>query len=445
MTSFRLMGAVGWLVLLDLGACSRVDRQQAVATGNSATTLPSAMVGPGAATSLGPALTASGGLSAGASAPPPAASLLSTHAAASSSAAPSSPPATSLPAADAGLVPEASGAASMDPTTPAAPRLRFVGRFAQDSEQGQHFAWSGSGVVAAFEGQSVSVTLEDGGSNQFTVLIDGQLGTPLKTEAGAHSYVLAENLGPGSHQVELYRRTEASFGVSQFRGFDFGANGKLVAESAPSSRRIEVIGDSISCGYGNEGETATCGFSADTENHYQTYGAIAARALDAEIVTIAWSGKGIVNNYGEDVADPLPALYDRTLPGDASSQWDFSVAPDAVVINLGTNDFSTDGDPSPELFRDSYIAFLEHLRAVYPQATLIGTVGPMLSGADLEAARAGIAAAVDARQAAGDAQVRVWELDIPNDSPGCDYHPDVNTHQAMATALVAELKAALSW
>jgi lysophospholipase L1-like esterase len=440
MKAFRLVGVGGWLALLGLGACDRVVREQAAATGSSGVSASASAPPP--ATSL-PSTAA---LSSGASASvPPASSLLPTTAAVSSSATPSSPPATSLPAADAGLPPEASGAASIDATSPAEPRLRFVGRFAEDSAQGPHFAWSGSGVVAAFEGESVSVTLEDSGSNQFTVLIDGQLGTPLKTQAGARSYVLAENLAPGSHQVELYRRTEASFGVSQFRGFDFGANGKLAPESAPPTRRIEVIGDSISCGYGNEGETATCSFSADTENHYQTYGAIAARSLDAEIVTIAWSGKGIVNNYGEDVTDPLPALYDRTLPGDASSQWDFSVAPDAVVINLGTNDFSTDGDPSPELFRDRYIAFLEHLRAVYPEATLIGTVGPMLSGADLDAARAGIAAAVAERQSAGDAQVRVWEIDIPNDSPGCDYHPDVNTHQAMATALVAELKDALGW
>jgi lysophospholipase L1-like esterase len=206
-----------------------------------------------------------------------------------------------------------------------------------------------------------------------------------------------------------------------------------------------VIGDSITCGYGNEGPNMDCHYSPDTENHSLSYSAVAARALAAELVTIAWSGKGIVYNYDTDTNDPLPALYDRTIPNEADSTWDFSVLPDAVLINLGTNDFSTDGDPSPELFHERYTAFLEHIRAKYADALILCTVGPMLSGDDLVAARSGIAAAVQARNDAGDQQVQAWELNIANDAPGCDWHPSVATHQAMADALVAKLTTELDW
>jgi hypothetical protein len=87
------------------------------------------------------------------------------------------------------------------------------------------------------------------------------------------------------------------------------------------------------------------------------------------------------------------------------------------------------------------LELLEHLRDVYPEASILCTVGPLLGGADLDAARAGIAQAVTTRNAAGDAKVEHWEMNIPNDNPGCDYHPSLATHQAMAEALIDELVA----
>ncbi len=341
-------------------------------------------------------------------------------------------------------MPEGAGGSATDPDQSEA-AVHYVGRFDQTDAEAMRFEWSGSGVVAAFQGTSVSVNLEDTGSNEFTVVVDGELQDKLVADAGENTYALAAGLADGEHIVEVYRRTEASFGPSTFLGFDFGADGALLPPPPPPAYKLEVIGDSISCGYGNEGDSATCGFSADTENHYMTYGAIAARALDAEVVTIAWSGKGIVYNYGEDTNDPLPALYDRILPSSSSAAWDFSVQPDAVVINLGTNDFSTDGDPSPDLFAGEYESFLSHLREVYPDTFILCTVGNLLNGDDLAAARAGIATAVAARNAAGDAQVEAWEMNVPNDDPGCDYHPSVPTHEAMADALVSELQSRLGW
>ncbi|HEU5076260.1 MAG TPA: SGNH/GDSL hydrolase family protein, partial [Polyangiaceae bacterium] len=307
------------------------------------------------------------------------------------------------------------------------------------------FAWSGSGLVAAFEGTEVSVSLNDASENQFTVVLDGQVLPKLAVQAGTHDYLLADSLAPGAHVLELYRRTEASFGVTQFLGLDFGADGRLLEPPAPPARLLEVIGDSITCGYGNEGTTPTCGFSADTENHFLTYGALAARELGADVITVAWSGKGVIYNYADDKTDPLPALYGRTLPGDATSEYDFARIPDAVVINLGTNDFSTDGDPTPEVFQAAYLDLLARIRGEYPNAFLLCTVGPLLSGDDLAAARAGIAGAVATLQNQGDLRVKSWEMNLGNDAPGCDYHPSLGTHEAMAAALVAELRTDLGW
>ncbi len=79
-----------------------------------------------------------------------------------------------------------------------------------------------------------------------------------------------------THSVVLRKRTEALFGVVTFHGFAVaGDDGErffvpavkaaMRPKKALESRRIEFVGDSISCGYGIEGHPP-CPFTAATEN-----------------------------------------------------------------------------------------------------------------------------------------------------------------------------------
>lgn len=325
----------------------------------------------------------------------------------------------------------------------ATPEVAFVGRVDRSEAGVVKFAWSGSAIRFRFEGTEATVSLDDNG-RFFTVVVDGQLGPTLATSSGPGSYKVASDLAPGEHEVSLYRRTEASFGPTRFLGLDLGA-GKLLAPPKAASRRIEIIGDSITCGYGNEGPDQFCNFSADTENHYLTYGSIAARNLGADLITVAWSGKGVIYNYDNDKNDPLPALYDRTLPADPGSAWDFSWQPDAVVINLGTNDFSTDGDPSEGEFAGAYEALLVRLREKYPSAFILALVPTLLSGNDLAQAEAYVNKAVSARQGAGDKNVEAYSMAVQSDGWGCDWHPSLKTHANMGESLTAVLKDRMAW
>ncbi|WP_434426759.1 SGNH/GDSL hydrolase family protein [Nannocystis pusilla] len=320
------------------------------------------------------------------------------------------------------------------------PGIHYVGRHDDSDPSAIRMSWSGVGAVVRFDGTDLHVSLDDNG-RWFTVVVDGAVQPPLNTQPGAQTYPLATGLAPGEHTVELYRRTEGSFGVTTVLGFDL--TGELLSPP-PVTRRIQVIGDSISCGYGNEG-VSPCSFSAETENHYLTYGAVAARAVGAELHTVAWSGKGMVNNYGDDVFEPMPQIYDRTIAGDGGTAWDHARwQPDVVVINLGTNDFSTDKDPAENVFVPAYVAFLTHLREVYPDAFIL-PVAPLLWGDEATMVAGYLQSAVDQRHQAGDMEVAFADINAQANGWGCDGHPSVATHEAMGQNLVTALGEHLGW
>jgi lysophospholipase L1-like esterase len=321
--------------------------------------------------------------------------------------------------------------------------VRFVGRVDGCETDAVRFAWSGTGFVAGFNGTGLSVRLR-GKPNQFTLLVDGVLSPTVVSQNGDQTYVLATGLAAGDHELALYRRTEASFGATSLLGITVESGQLGVPPPAPE-RLIEVVGDSISCGYGDEG-TSPCTLSADTENHYLTYGALLARSCGAELSTVAYSGKGVARNYAGDLTDLLPQLYERAVPTEKRSVWRFLPQAQLVVVNLGTNDFSTNFDPTESEFVTAYQSLLGVIRSHYPNAYILCTVGPMLGGTDLTAkARPLIAAAVQARRTAGDVQVEAYELTTTNPNPGCDSHPNLSTHAAMADELATKVKAVLGW
>jgi lysophospholipase L1-like esterase len=323
--------------------------------------------------------------------------------------------------------------------------LHFLGRFDRSDTAGPKFQWPASAVYAQFNGTGIDVRLDDGGNNLFEIVIDGSTTSVVTGKGGANTYTLASGLPSGPHDVLVFRRTESFFGTTQFLSFAVHG-GSLTPSPAPFKRTIEIVGDSISCGYGNEGVGPTCGFTNTTENEYLSYASLTARALSAVPVTIAWSGKGIARNGDGSTTELVPALWKRTLPTDATSSYAFSdYVPDVVVVNLGTNDFAK-GDPGTA-FQTAWASFLTDVRTRYPATFILAAVGSMLGTAEAAQAKTYIQAAIATRKAAGDTRVDLVEFPTqdPADGYGCDYHPSLTTHRKMATVLTAKIKAVAGW
>ncbi len=270
------------------------------------------------------------------------------------------------------------------------------------------------------------------------------------TTDGGSTYAIATGLDAGTHDVLVVRRDEAFDQPSQLVGFDFGSGGQLLAPPPPAAHRLEVIGDSISAGYGDECTNASMHFSADTENAYLAYGPLTARALGAELHLVAWSGKGMYRNNDGTTTETMPILWQRTLPTDVTSTWDPSTwMADAVVINLGTNDYAATGDPTAS-YQATYLSFVTTLRSVYPGAFIFCALGPMMSGTNLSSALTAINDVIAMRSAAGDTKLKLVQFPTQDcladgSGCGCDYHPNLAEHQAMATILEGAIHETLGW
>ncbi|HEY3666400.1 MAG TPA: GDSL-type esterase/lipase family protein, partial [Polyangiaceae bacterium] len=274
------------------------------------------------------------------------------------------------------------------------------------------------------------------------LIVDGQVSL-LTTQSGSHVYALASGLASGEHTVTAWRRTEANYGTVEAGPFTF--DGTLLAPPVPAKHRLEVIGDSITVGFGVECKTNAEAFSYATENNYLSYEALTARKLSAELFTEAWSGMGLWRDVGGGFDQQMPVRYLRTIPNeDTTSTWDFAqYAPDAVLINLGTNDFAK-GDPG-QPFVDAYQALVSDLRKHYPSARIYLAVSPMLSGANRSKQQSYLATVQSARVTAGDHNVTTIEFMPPASDAWTCGHPNAATHVIMASALEQALTADLGW
>jgi hypothetical protein len=339
----------------------------------------------------------------------------------------------------------AAGSGGAGGTGVVAAGVRWVGRVDLTDAQRPRFSWSGTGFVARFSGTSLAIQINSSGAFIFKRVVDGTPGAAFTIPAGQQTANVVTGLAAGTHTVELYRQTEGSQGDSQLLGLTVGG-GALMAPPSPPARLIELVGDSISCGYGTLG-TLSDSDCFPTESHWDTYGAVAARALGAEIHTIAMSGQGAYRNYGGDMTNTLPMVYTRALTNDATPAWDFRTQAQAVIVNLGTNDISNGkGDPGTP-FETAYTGLLASARAKYPGALIVCIIGPLLSGTDLSTIQGHIRASVNARIAAGDHNVEFFDQIAPqtSDKAACQYHPNPAENQIMADQIAAELRARLGW
>lgn len=256
--------------------------------------------------------------------------------------------------------------------------------------------------------------------------------------------------GDGKHSVTIYKATEAHTGPI----FIQKAEGKNIRSIQPSPLPlIEFIGNSITCGAAADPSEVPCGQGVyhDQHNAYAAYGPRVARALNANFVVSSVSGIGVYRNWNSD-GPTMPQVYEKTdFQNGSNRYWDFKTySPKVVSIALGTNDFSSGDGQKPRgpfdsaAFVNTYIKFIQLVKAKYPSAQMALLSSPMVNGDRrtlLQNCLTAVKATVD-RLFPADKPVAVYFFK-PMQARGCNGHPNVEDHGIMAEEVIPFFKSLL--
>ncbi len=311
------------------------------------------------------------------------------------------------------------------------------------------YDWAGVKIAFRTDAPLVQVNL-DGGYSDYNIWVDKKLQQVWRA-APSDNY-LTLTFDQGIHLVEIEKRNDPHYAAAHFNGLYLPQGGKLYPVTDIPKRKIEFIGDSYTVGYGAEGPGVECDNLRPYENVYHSFASLTARALDAEAHFVAMSGKGVVRNYGdsESRSDLTQfELSERVLASRPQPTWDAQFIktqqwqPDAVVIKLGNNDYSTEPHPDSTLFITRLQALMQRVHDQYGEIPIV-----LFADTNHTGVAENVTKAYDTAAANIKAQLHLVVLEMPKGDArlpyvGCDWHPNVEGHKLSAEPLIEKLRGVL--
>lgn len=321
------------------------------------------------------------------------------------------------------------------------PLIQYMGRVDDHDPKKPTFWASGATIRARFRGPSCAVILADGaaGHNYIEIVVDDAKPVRQKLRAALDTIQVAQGLSAGEHTVTITKNTESGIGPLSLLGFRCAQLRPLPPKPV---RKLEFIGNSITCGTGMDQSEVPCGKGQwhDQHNAYLAYGPRLARQFNAQYHLTSVSGIGLIHSCC-NLNITMPDVFDKVNQRANAVAWDFSrYTPDAVTICLGQND----GVQDSTTFCRAYVAFLGTLRQQYPRAQLICLTSPMADARLTAALQSYLGGIVGYMNRQGDANVHSFFFARSYNS-GCDRHPDLAEHELIAAELAPYLKKLLGW
>ena len=320
------------------------------------------------------------------------------------------------------------------------------------SATGAEFVTKATKIEITLQGDSEAVSDNELNYVRYAIYVNGVRVVDDRLNEAERTVTVLDTEEATEAIVTIVKLSEAA--MSTMRISRIGIEGEKIAPTPDKPMMIEVVGDSITCGYGVEDEDRDHHFSTATEDVTKAYSYGLVNMLDADYSLVSVSGWGIISGYSDDgetrrTDQMLPPYYeklgysDENLDGVKPQEvdWDFGRRqPDLVVINLGTNDSSycLAHEDRRELFTSEYVRFLEKVRSYNPRAKILCALGIMGENLCPCVERA----VADYIAETGDAGVEFLPLtdQLPQDGYVADWHPTTVTHWKNVKKFVAKIR-----
>ena len=245
------------------------------------------------------------------------------------------------------------------------PQVRVLGR--TTGKDVINLFWTGSGIEFLYTGSELWLEVNadyDTMEPWLAVELNGAQISRFPVNKGKNEVCLFRGMTVGKPKhVRILKEVQAMhqdpLHMIQILGLQYG-DGEFLVLPDPEYR-LEFVGDSITSGEGTMGPVGEEDWISAFFSAENTYPRMVSDALSAEYRVVSQSGWGIVTGWDGIVENKIPPYYKQVcglLTGErnaslgALEDYDFKAwQPDAVIINLGTND-ATAIQSAAELVRE---------------------------------------------------------------------------------------------
>ncbi len=353
--------------------------------------------------------------------------------------------------------------------------IKVLGR--TSSEEPYVLFWTGSRYEMNVKASSLSVKIRASYGNQeqwICVLVDGVRLIRMPLSNGENEIMILRNRNrEQEHNIRIVKDTPIMPGDGEhyIELTDVLIDGELLP--VPERKhKLLFIGDSITSGEGAIGARGENDWVSELFSATDNYAYMTAELVDADYQSLSQSGWGVCCGYDNDTRHVMPIAWDkvcalayadgpvRPIRG-AEKDYDFQAfVPDAIIINLGTNDangvtmppmknpdtgvtfgmkLAEDGSLSKEsakAFLNSAVPFLSKIYEAYPKAKLYWTYGML--GTLLEPViKEALSTFAKLHQTECPEYIALPE--ITNDTVGARFHPGLPCHRQTANRIAGVL------